>query len=89
MTKYKINVGFITQKIGDKTTIFSGERSILFTLNETAAYMFNGLKLGWEKKKIINGLMDRYEISKDEAKEDLEKFTQKLLKKRIIVISND
>lgn len=84
MSKFKLNSGFITQKMGNKTTIFAGEESILHTLNETGAYIFNGLKLGWEREKIIEGMVKKYGASKKQAKEDLEEFTGELLDKKII-----
>ncbi len=84
MSKYKLNQGFITQRIGNKTTVFAGEESILFTLNETAAYIFNGIKLGWTKEKIVEGLVKKYGASKIQAEKDILGFTQELLKKKII-----
>lgn len=82
--KYKINIGFITQKVGGKIAIFSGEDSVLHTLNDTAAFIFQGLKLGWEDKKIIKGLMEKYSATQKQAEEDLKEFTDLLLKKKII-----
>ena len=82
--KYKLNQGFITQKIDNKVTIFAGEESILHTLNETAAYIFQGLKLRWENKKIIKGLIEKFGATEKQAEEDLKEFTEVLLKKKII-----
>lgn len=81
---FKINQGFITQKIDKKITIFFGEESVLYTLNETAAYIFQGLKLNWDKEKIQKGLVKKFGASIAEAREDLEEFTNLLLKKKII-----
>lgn len=82
--KYQINKGFITQKIDNKITIFSGEDSTLFTLNETAAYIFQGLKLGWNKQKIVNRLIDSYKITDKKANDDVDEFTKILLEKKIL-----
>lgn len=82
--KFKLNQGFITQKMGNKTTIFAGEESILHSLNETGAYIFNGLKLGWERKKIVEGLIKKYGVAKSEAEKDLDQFTKDLVDKKII-----
>lgn len=84
MKKYKINKGFITQKIGNKTTVFAGEESVLFTLNESASLIFQGLKLGWDRTKIVNGLVDQYNVEKAIAQKDVEEFTKILLEKKII-----
>lgn len=86
--RYKINIGFITQKIDDKTTIFSGEESLLHTLNDTATYIFQGLKLGWKEEKIIKGLIEKFGATQKQAKEDLEEFTKLLLKKKVITKVN-
>ena len=84
--KYKINKGFITQKIGGKVTIFAGEESTLFTLNETGAYIFQGIKLGWDKEKIISKLISIYDITEADAKKDLKLFIETLLEKNILAV---
>jgi len=82
--KYKISKGFITQKIDDKTAVFAGEESVLHTLNETGAYIFQGLKLGWDEEKIVKGLMEKFGAKEKQAREDLKSFTELLLKKNIL-----
>lgn len=83
--KYRLNKGFITQRIKNKTTIFSGEESTLYTLNETAAYIFQGLKLGWTIDKIVEGLKSKFGASKKEAKKDLSAFAKELTRKKILL----
>lgn len=83
--KYNINQGYITQKIAGKIAIFAGEESILHTLNETAAYMFQGIKLGWDNQKIITGLITKFGATPIEAKKDLEEFIELLIKKNILI----
>lgn len=85
MTVYRLSPGFITQKIDNKTTIFSGQDSVLFTLNETGAYIFQGLKLNWTKEKIIDGLTKKYRVKKEQALSDMEEYIRILLEKKIIL----
>ena len=82
--KYKINHGFIIQKIDNKVMIFSGEESVLRTLNETAAYIFQKLRIGWENEKIVEGLVEKFGAMQKQAKEDLEDFIKLLLRKQIL-----
>ncbi len=82
--KYRLNKGFITQKMGDKTTIFEGEKSVLFTLNDTASYIFRGIQLQWDIPTIVTKVSDKYKISTSQAQKDIEEFVQVLLKKQII-----
>lgn len=84
-TKYILNKGFITQKIGNKTTIFAGEESILFTLNETAAYIFNGIKLNWDYEKIVKGLIEKYNAPREQAEKDILVLIEELAVKKIII----
>lgn len=82
--RYKINAGFITEKIGNKITVFSGEQSVLFTFNDSAAFIFQSLKLGWSNEKIAEGLVKKYDVAMSEAGKDVQEFAQVLLKKGII-----
>lgn len=85
MPKYKINKGFIVQKLGAKTVIFDGEESVLYTFNETASFIFQKLKLGWDKEKIIGGLVKKYQIKKEKAMKDVNQLINELRKKKVIV----
>lgn len=84
--KYKLNQGFITQKLKDKVVIFSGERSRMYTLNETAAYILNSLKLGWSEEKIQDRIQTSYKIDIKTAKDDVSSCINELVKKQIISI---
>lgn len=84
-TKYVLNSVYITQKVGNKTTVFSGEKSELITFNETAALIFQGLKLGWGQEKIIKKLTGGFDINEQNAKKDIEEFTKTLLDKKILL----
>jgi len=82
--KYKINKGLITQKLDDKTVIFDGEESVLYTFNETASFIFKKLKKGEEKEKIIEMVEKKYDIKKERAEKDFNELTADLKKKKII-----
>lgn len=82
--KYKINKGFIVQKVGDKSTIFDGEESTLYTFNKTGALIFDKIKLGWEKEKIIKLISKTYSIDYSKAFRDFNEFTKELIKSKII-----
>lgn len=82
--KYKINKGFIIQKVGNKQTIFDGEESALYTFNKTGSIIFEKLKLGWDRDKIVNFLSNMYSIKIDEAEADFEEFINELIKSKII-----
>ncbi len=82
--KYKINKGFIVQKVGNKQTIFDGEESALYTFNKTGSLIFEKIKLEWEKEKIVSYISKTFSITEKEAGEDFDEFTKELLNSKII-----
>lgn len=84
MLKYKINKGYIVQKLDDKTVIFDGEDSVLYTFNESSSYIFSKLKTGMKNTDIINLMVKRYKITLTRAKKDFQNLIADLLKKKII-----
>lgn len=82
--KYKINKGFVSQKLNSKMVIFDGETSLLYTFNETASFIFQKIKRGVDRKKILEALVEKYDVGKTKATEDLNDLIKSLLKKKII-----
>lgn len=82
--KYKINKGFIVQKLDDKTVIFDGEESVLYTFNESASYIFKKIKSGLPKNQVIGYLVKRYGIKEKRAEIDFNDLLKDLLAKKII-----
>lgn len=85
MPSYTITKGLITQKLDNKTVIFDGEESVLYTFNETASYIFLKIKAKWDKEKIILSLVKKYGVKEDRAKKDVKELIKVLLKKRIVL----
>ncbi len=86
MITYKVNKGFIVQKLGYKTVIFDGERSELYTFNSTSSYIFKSIKLGFSEKEIIEKLVRRYDIKEEQAKKDFNELVSDLQNKKIIAL---
>lgn len=82
--KYKVKKGFIIQKLENKTVIFDSEGSILYTFNETASFIFQKIKLGWDKEKIVDNIVKKYEVKNGQVEKDYNEIIKKLLAKQII-----
>lgn len=82
--KYKINKGFITQKIDGKITIFDGEKSQLITFNETASYIFERIKRGIKDTEIIKLMLKKYKLEAGVAKKDFKDLINQLKRLKII-----
>lgn len=85
MTKYRINKGYIIQKIGNKTTIFDSEKSALYNFNETATFIFEKLKKNWQEEKIAVKLSQIYNTDHKTAQRDVSEIISGLLKKKILI----
>lgn len=79
--KITIQKGFITQRIGDKITIFDSENSLLLTLNPTATFIFDRLKKGLETKKIATDLASQFDVTEKDAEKDIDEFVKTLIAK--------
>ncbi|HEY5601376.1 MAG TPA: PqqD family protein [Patescibacteria group bacterium] len=84
MAIHKIKKGFITQKIDGKVTIFDGENSQLLTFNETASFIFDRIKKGLDKLKIVELIQKRYKIPKKTALKDFDQLISELHRLKII-----
>lgn len=79
-----INTDIVTQKNEDGIAIFDPDNSYLFTMNESATFIFERLKKGYTYVKIIQQLSSTYNISLQRAEKDILKFIQVLEKYNII-----
>jgi len=84
MNRYKLNKGFISQKVNGKITIFDGERSQLLTFNESASFIFGLIKKALPDEKIVESVVKKYKIGKIQALDDLKQLISELKKLDII-----
>lgn len=84
MKELKLNKGFITQKLDNKTVIFDGEKSLLYTFNESASFIFKKIKSGLNERQLATALIKRYKITEKRAKEDIEAILNDLRNLEII-----
>lgn len=84
MSKYKINKGFIIQKMGKDLVIFDGEKSVLYTFNESAAFIFRKLKLKLSYEEIVKAMVKKFKIEEAEAEKDAKDLLNELLEEKII-----
>jgi hypothetical protein len=81
---YKLNKGFIVQKMGKETVIFDPDRSVLYTLNETASFVFSRLKKGLDQTAIVSALTKTFAVTPEHALKDVVTLLRDFKKKRIL-----
>lgn len=72
--KLILKKGVIVKKMGIKLVIYNPDRSSLYTLNETASYIFAKLKQGYALPQTSTDLANRYHIPLQQARRDVESF---------------
>jgi hypothetical protein len=82
---YQIQKGLIIQKLDKETVIFDTEKSLLYTLNETAAEIFRMLKKELKEEEIVEKMVKKYDVKKERVEKDIKKLLEELKKKKIIL----
>ncbi len=86
MATYTVNKNLIVQKLDDKTVMFDSDASILYTLNETADYIFTLLKKKMPKSEIIKKVVKRYDAKESVVVKDIDEIMSNLIKKKILLV---
>lgn len=84
--QYKIKKGLIFEKKGKKIAIFDPEKSTIYELNETAAIIFNKLKLREGEVDIKKHLLNKFKVNEKIIDEQMAKIIKDLLRKKILVL---
>lgn len=79
-----IKKGQIVEKIGNKIRIFDPEKSELYSLNESASYIFGKIRSGAKKNEIIRLLKKKYGLTTIQAKHDYSNLVKEMRKRKII-----
>ena len=64
---------YVVVPIGKENIDFNG----MMSLNETGAFLFEKLQNGIEEDALVQALTDTYEVSEEQAQQDIRNFIQK------------
>lgn len=75
----KIKRGFISRQVaGNNVVVATGEQTKNFNgiikLNESGLILWNRLTVGANKEELVKALFDEYDITRDVAETDVDKF---------------
>ena len=85
----KLNGDFIMREVvGEYVLVPVGETALKFngiiSLNDVGAEIWKGLQCGEEKEVLLERVLSGFEVSREEAEQDLEEFLQMLRKNDLI-----
>ena len=64
----------IVLPVGASSDAFSG----MMTLNDSGVFLWNSLKKDTDMDELINAMLSEYNVSADQAKQDVEEFVKSL-----------
>lgn len=85
----KLKSGFIYRLIAGQHVVVPVGASIvdfngIITLNETAAFLWNVLREGKEKGDLVAALVNEYDVTEEQAVEDVEEFIRYLEEHKVV-----
>ena len=81
---YKINKGFIMQKMDKGILIFDPDSSTMHSLNTIGSFIFTKLKKGLGEDEICQMLVEKYLINRKVAEKDFKEFLKELIELKIV-----
>jgi len=87
----RIREGFILRNVADCWVVVPvGSRVVdfngLLSLNETGAFIWNQLEQENHPEKVVEKLLEEYNIDKKTAKQDLDSFLELLEAKNLLIV---
>ncbi|MBQ3299516.1 MAG: PqqD family protein [Ruminococcus sp.] len=78
----KIKEDFVLRKVADSYVVVPVNKLTLdfngiITLNETGAVLFEKMQKGTSREELIENLLAEYDVSREKAEADVDKFIQK------------
>ncbi len=81
---YRLKKDLIWRKLNNEIAIVKPDVSEYYSLNNTAAEIWELTKRGENLDNIIKKIAVKYEIDENRAREDISKFVNKCLKEKLI-----
>lgn len=85
---YTISDTVSTRKIGDELFIFDRKLSKIHALNKVGTCIWESIHDGCSKKGITDRIIERFEVDRNSAENDLEEYISELLDKKLITADN-
>ncbi|MCX6732685.1 MAG: PqqD family protein [Candidatus Roizmanbacteria bacterium] len=80
----KVNKNLIVQRLEDSVVLFDSDASVLYTLNESATFIFGLLKKKASKKDVILKMKKRYGLDEKKIESDFNEVLNEFIKKGIV-----
>jgi len=82
---FKIAPAFSWKKLASGAIVLDLEKGEFFTLNDTAALIWEGFVAGKDKGAIVSSIVAAYEVSEGEARQDMDEVIGLLVREGVLV----
>lgn len=87
MTTYKLKDGLSVKKLGEEYFVLNRQSSKIFSFNEVGNFIWGFLESGCTEKKLADAVGEEFEVSPEEAENDVSAFVRELLDHGLLVES--
>ena len=81
---FKVAENVVWQEIDDKLIVLNLDNGFYFTLNDTAKMIWHGFIQNMHAAKILDAIVDRYQVSRIQAGKDLDGIIELCVKESLI-----
>ena len=86
----KLEDGFILRKVADTYVVVAigaeaKKHNVMITLNETGGLLWEKLSEGAEKSDLVDAILEVYDIDRETAEADVDRFIQKVTAEGLII----
>lgn len=81
---FHLNDDFTFRDVGGRVVLLDNDSGYYYSLNETGTLIFRGIINNSSMDKIRDMIVDKYSISEEEARNDIDSFISELTKENIL-----
>ena len=86
---YSISNNIIENKTETETALINENTKAIYLLNETASYIWEGIKSKQTEAEMMSTLCNKYELSEKDSLQDIRELTEQLASFGLIAISKN
>ncbi len=82
---FRVSARVVYREIDDKIVLINLDSGFYYSLNEVGCFIFNRILKSKEVGDILDEIESSFEVSKGEAREDIEEFVESLKREKIVL----
>lgn len=76
----------VARRVGEEYFLLTTGDATLHNIRESGVYIFEAIEKGADRDEILDGLVEEFDVGKEQAAADLDEFLRELEEKGIITL---